>query len=40
MELDVHAQQRVIVGERTVKETAYAQELVVRNQEGNKYLER
>ena len=31
MEIDVYAQQRVIAGERTVKEAAYAQELVVRN---------
>ena len=39
MEPDVHAQQRVVVGERTVEETTYASELVVCNQACVSYLE-
>jgi hypothetical protein len=31
METDVHAQQRVVAGERTVKETTYAKKFMVRN---------
>jgi hypothetical protein len=39
MEHDVHAQQRIVVGERSPQETTDASELVVRNQEGDSYLE-
>jgi hypothetical protein len=39
MEPDVHAQQRVVAGERTVKEAAYASELMVCNQACVSYLE-
>ena len=39
MEHDVYAQQRVVTGERTVKEATYASELVVCNQACVSYLE-
>ena len=39
MEHDVHAQQRIVVRERTPQETTDASELVVRTQTGNSYLE-
>jgi hypothetical protein len=39
MEPDVHAQQRVVTGERTVEEATYASEPVVRNQACVSYLE-
>ena len=39
MEHDVHAQQRIVVGERSPQETTDASELVVRTQAGDSYLE-
>ena len=39
MELDVHAQQRVVAGERAVEETTYANKFMVCNQAGVSYLE-
>jgi hypothetical protein len=39
MEHDVHAQQRIVVGERSPQETTDASELVVRNQAGDSHLE-
>jgi len=39
METDVHAQQRVVIGERTVKEATYAKKFMVCNQACVSYLE-
>jgi hypothetical protein len=39
MEPYVHAQQRVVAGERTAEEATYAPELVVRNQACVSYLD-
>jgi hypothetical protein len=39
MEHDVHAQQRIVVRERSPQETTDASELVVRNHAGNSHLE-